>query len=137
MTSAFIDTPGTLRPLLRLSLPVLAEQVLHLLVGFVDLWLTARFLPGDSYVAGMTLVIYMAWMLSMMFAFVATGATPLTARFSGARDHEMANRVMNQSITAGLIWSGVLMAIGFAALAWVVRFMGLQGAAAEVAEHYL
>ena len=33
--------------MLRLTLPVLLEQMLHILVGFTDLWLTGNFLPGE------------------------------------------------------------------------------------------
>ena len=137
MTSAFVDTPGTLRPLVRLTFPVLVEQVLHLLVGFADLWLTARLLPGDSYVAAMTLVIYLCWLLGMLFQLIATGSTALTARFIGAGDQPLANRVMNQSIFLGLAWAGLLMTLGLTVLSQAVEFMGLQGATAAAAERYM
>ena len=42
MPCSLIDSPGTLRPMLRLTMPVLAEQMLHLLVGFTDMWLTGN-----------------------------------------------------------------------------------------------
>lgn len=137
MASSLIQSPGTLRPLLWLSLPVLAEQLLHLLVGLADLTITGRLLEGASYVAGMTLVIYLVWLLGMLFAFVATGATPLTARFTGAEDHDMANRVMNQSILVGLVWAAVLMAIGFPLSEPVIELMGLSGPSADAAARYL
>lgn len=137
MASSFIETPGTLRPLMRLSMPVLAEQLLHLGVGFSDLFLTGRFLEGDAYVAAMTLVLYLAWLIGMLFAFVATGATPLTARFTGAGDHALANRVMNQSISVGFAWSAVLMAIGLPIVDAIVAAMGLEGPSAEAAARYL
>lgn len=137
MSSSLIQTPGTLRPLVRLSLPVLLEQLLHLGVGFADLTLTGRFLEGDAYVAAMTLVIYLAWLIGMMFAFVATGATPLTARFTGAGDHELANRVMNQSMTVGLAWSALLMGLALPTVAAIVGVMGLEGPSADAAARYL
>ncbi len=137
MASALIQTPGTLRPLMRLSLPVLAEQMLHLLVGLADLTITGRLLEGASYVAGMTLVIYLLWLLGMMFAFISTGSTPLTARFTGAGEPEQANSVMNQSLAVGLVWAAVLMAIGFPLAAPLVGLMGLDGASADAATRYL
>lgn len=137
MASSFIETPGTLRPLVRLSLPVLLEQLLHLGVGFADLTLTGRFLEGDAYVAAMTLVIYLAWLIGMLFAFVATGATPLTARFTGSGDHDLADRVMNQSITVGLVWSAVLMTLGLPIVGTIVGAMGLEGPSADAAAQYL
>ena len=52
----------------------------------------------------MTLMIYALWLVGNVFGFVALGSTAMIARFVGAGDREMANRVMNQSMTtrAGL-----------------------------------
>ncbi|MEN0109558.1 MAG: MATE family efflux transporter [Planctomycetota bacterium] len=137
MTSSFIQTPGTLRPLVRLSLPVLAEQVLHLCVGFADLALTGHCLPGDAYVASMTLVVYLLWLIGMLFAFVGAGATPVTARLSGAGDTAGANRAMNQSIVLGAVWAAALMAIGLPTIHPFVTAMGLDGPSADAAARYL
>ena len=87
MSSMLIESPGTLRPMLRLTMPVLAEQMLHLLVGFTDMWLTGNLLTDDAYVAAMSLMIYALWLIANLFAFVALGATAMTARFVGAGDH--------------------------------------------------
>ncbi len=135
--SMLIDTPGTLRPMLRLTTPVLAEQVLLLLVGFVDLWLTGNFLPGDAYVAAMTLMMYALWLIGNLFSFIAYGSTAMTARFVGAGDHRLADRVMNQSIASGAIWTAILMAVGLPAVAPFISMMGLSGTAAEAATQYL
>ena len=48
MPTSLVDRPGTFRPMLWLTLPVLVEQMLHVLVGFTDLWLTGNYLPGRS-----------------------------------------------------------------------------------------
>lgn len=132
-----IETPGTLRPMLRLTAPVLAEQMLHLLVGFTDMWLTGNLLRDDAYIAAMSLMIYVLWLIANLFAFVALGATAMTARFVGAGDMPLANRVMNQSVSAGAIWSAFLMAATLPLTAQFVRLMGLSGTAATAAEQYL
>lgn len=137
VSSSLIQSPGTLRPLMRLSAPVLAEQVLHLLVGLSDLAITGRLLEGTSYVASMTLVIYLLWLVGMMFAVIASGSTPLVARFTGAGQHDLANLATNQSITAGLVWSAVLMAVGLPIVGPAVAMMGLEGVSAEGATRYL
>jgi putative MATE family efflux protein len=137
MPTSFLDAPGTFRPMLRLTMPVLAEQVLHLCVGLVDLWLAGNFLPGEAYVAAMTLMIYALWLVGNVFGFVALGSTAMTARFMGARDPEMANRVMNQSITSGLVWSILLMGMALPLAGFFPRLMGLEGVAAEAAHRYL
>lgn len=135
--SMLIDSPGTLRPVLRLTMPVLAEQVLHLLVGFTDMWLTGNLLTDDAYIAAMSLMMYTLWLIANLFAFVSLGATAMTARFVGAGDQPLANRVMNQSITAGVLWTALLM-VGTLPLADAyIRYMGLSGLAASAARQYL
>jgi Na+-driven multidrug efflux pump len=70
MPTSLVDRPGTFRPMLSLTLPVLVEQMLHVLVGFTDLWLTGNFLPGEAYVAAMTLMIYALWLVGNVFGVV-------------------------------------------------------------------
>jgi len=123
--------------MLWLTLPVLVEQILHLLVGFTDLWLTGNFLPGEAYVAAMTLMIYALWLVGNVFGVVALGSTAMIARFVGARDQEMANRVMNQSIITGLVWALLLMAVALPLAGYFPVLMGLQGTAAAAAHRYL
>jgi putative MATE family efflux protein len=135
--SMLIDSPGTLRPMLRLTMPVLAEQLLHMLVGFTDMWLTGNLLTGDAYIAAMSLMMYALWLIANLFAFVSLGATAMTARFTGAKDHHLANRVMNQSITAGIFWTAFLMLATIPLAEVFIRFMGLTGLAAEAAHQYL
>ena len=113
MPISLVDRPGTFRPMLWLTMPVLIEQMLHVLVGFTDLWLTGNYLPGEAYVAAMTLMIYALWLVGNVFGVVALGSTAMVARFVGARNYDMANRVMNQSILTGLVWALLLMAIAF------------------------
>src|SRR3954470_7068429 len=137
MPTSLVDRPGTFRPMLWLTMPVLIEQMLHVLVGFTDLWLTGNFLPGEAYVAAMTLMIYALWLVGNVFGVVALGSTAMVARFVGARDHDMANRVMNQSILTGLVWALLLMAIALPFAGMFPILMGLKGAAAAAATRYL
>jgi putative MATE family efflux protein len=137
MSTAFVDSPGTFRPMLWLTLPVLVEQVLHLLVGFVDLWLTGNYLPGEAYIAAMTLMIYTLWLVGNVFGFVALGSTAMVARFAGAGDQVMTNRVMNQSMVTGLAWAAILMAVTLPLAGYYPTLMGLEGTAAAAAERYL
>lgn len=123
--------------MLRLTAPVLAEQTLHMLVGFTDLWLTGNFLYDKAYVAAMTLMIYALWLIGNSFSVVALASTAMTARFVGAGDHNMANRVTNQSITAGFMWAVALMAVCLPLVSHFPRIMGLEGTAADAAARYL
>jgi putative MATE family efflux protein len=95
---------GTLRPMLRLALPVLAEQFLATLVVYSDTILAGQYL-GKAPLAAMTLLSYLMWLLMGLLAFVGLGSLAMTARFVGAGDMEMAGRTTNQSLTAGLLLS--------------------------------
>jgi len=92
---------GTLRPLVRLAWPVLAEEVLNLLVGYTDWWLTGHYLEGPAYQSAMGVLAYILWLIPSMFAAVAIGAAALTARFVGARDLPLARRVLHQAFLVG------------------------------------
>jgi putative MATE family efflux protein len=123
--------------MLRLTLPVLIEQMLHLLVGLTDMWLTGNFLPGEAYVAAMTLMIYALWLVGNVFGFVALGSTSLVARFVGAGNRDLANQVMNQSMTSGLIWTAAIVAFAIPLARYFPLVMGLDGLAAAAAHQYL
>ena len=128
---------GIMGTMLRLAMPVFAEQLLHMLVGFSDTWLVGHYLPEPKYLAAVNSTCYLMWMLTELFVVVAIGSTALTARFVGAKNWEDAQRVMNQSLLVG----GVL-AVGFTLLAMPARhaFVGmlsLEGESATLAVNYL
>ncbi len=135
-----LDTPArsdVLRPLLRLVWPVMLEQLLTMLMGFSDKWLTGHFLPGDKYLAAMTLVAYLLGFVPGMFAAVSVSATAMIARFIGAGDVHLAQRVANQALVLGAII--VVLTLALAALfgGSLVAVMGLGGETAQLALQYL
>jgi len=124
-----LESPGTLRPMLRLALPVLAEQFLATLVMYSDTILAGHYL-GKTPLAAMTLLAYFMWLLTSIFAFVAIGSLAMTARFVGARDMEMAQRITNQSLTAG---AGLALLLVGALLVCLRPAIDLMNAEEEVA----
>ena len=46
----------------------------------------------------MNLMTYAIWLLLNLFVFITIGATALVARFTGARQLDMASRVANQAV---------------------------------------
>ena len=68
--------------MLRLAWPVLVEQLLVMMVGLVDLWLTGNYLQRP-HLAAIGLMSYVLWLIPSIFGIVAIGATALTARFVG------------------------------------------------------
>jgi putative MATE family efflux protein len=122
--------------MLWLAVPVLAEQVLVMLVGLVDTWLTGQYLT-DDHLAAMNLMAYALWTLSTLFATVGMGATALIARFVGAGDVPLANRVVHQALLIGLAFSAVATGLTYLLAEPFVSAMRLQGEAAALAVRYL
>ena len=123
--------------MLWLALPVLAEQLLTMLVGYTDWWLAGHYLDGPAPKAAMGLMAYVLWLIPSLFSAVAIGATALVARFVGAGDLPAAARVTHQAILSGI----VLAVIGTVAVMLggpsFVRSMQLTGPAADLAIRYL
>lgn len=137
MSNSLLATTGTLRPILRLAAPVLAEELLNMLVGYTDWWLAGHFLPGPSYKAAMGLMAYALWMLPNLFSGIGIGATAMISRAIGAGDVALARRVAHQAFLAGAI-------LGFFATGFVwwkgdqfLTLMRLSPEATPLAQRYL
>jgi putative MATE family efflux protein len=128
---------GTLRALLRLTWPVMLEQLLIMLVVLSDKWFTGNYLPGADYLAAITLVSYALGFVPSGFAAVAIGATAMVARFVGSGDEDAARRVANQAFTLGTLL--VIAASGLGLLFGRQLIAGLSPDAntAALAERYL
>lgn len=123
--------------MLWLALPVLAEQLLTMLVGYTDWWLAGHYLREPSYLAAMGLMAYVLWLLPTMFSAVAIGATAMVARFVGAGDTDAAVRVTNQAILVGIVFALIATLVTILAGATFVDAMQLEEDAAEHATIYL
>ena len=123
--------------MLRLALPVLAEQLLFAMVMLTDVWLTGRFLKEAPQLAAIGLIAYLLWFLNSLFDFVTIGATALTARFTGAGETKEARLATNQAILIGIVLAAVVTVCGFFIAKPAVFLLGLENEAAEYAVRYL
>lgn len=137
MPQHLLDSPGVVRPMWRLAIPVLGEQVLVMLVGFVDTGLTGRYLVGEAPLAAIGLMAYSLWLLPSMFAVVSIGATAVVARHTGAREPGQASQAMNQAILCGVVLAGFVMWVCAAGGDRYVTLMNLEGEAADLARRYI
>lgn len=128
---------GTIRAVLILALPVLAEQILAVGVGLVDTWLTGNFLPGDKYLAAIGQISYLLWLIPNFFAFICIGATALVSRFTGAHDAALANRAANQAVFLGALVAVFVTAWLAVGGDWLIRILQLPPDAADLASLYL
>lgn len=126
---------GTLRPLIRLAIPVLAEQMLILLVGLSDSLLVGHYLDRP-HLAAITLMTYLLWVVSSLFSVVAIGATAMVARFVGATNWTMARRTTQQAILVGFFFSLLGFGFGWMFLDEIPKMLQLQGFSATLASEY-
>ncbi len=136
MASPITATPGTLRPMLRLALPVLFEQLLAMLVGFSDTLLTGHYLDRP-HLAAINLLAYLLWLLYGLFSVVAIGATAMVARYVGAGDYRTARRVTNQSLFLGACFALAAMLLGLYAGPRIGFWLRLSGESAAFSGQYL
>ncbi|HZK82142.1 MAG TPA: MATE family efflux transporter, partial [Humisphaera sp.] len=89
-------------------IPVLAENILHMGVGWSDTYLASR-LPDHAAdaTASIGLVTYIIWLLGLIAGAIGTGSTAIIARAVGAKHQRLANSVCGQSVTAAVI-AGVM-----------------------------
>ncbi|MBI4578303.1 MAG: MATE family efflux transporter [Planctomycetes bacterium] len=84
-----------------LALPVLGEQVLHLLVGLVDTYLAGT--VNKEATAAIGLATTVVWLAHLMFSFVGAGAAALVSRHAGMNETDRANHFSNQAIALALL----------------------------------
>jgi len=127
-----------LRQLLALALPVLAEQILSMLVGLNDTYL-GNHLPTHAPDAGAAIgtITYLIWFMGLLVSSIGTGSTAIIARAHGARHKSLANRVTGQSIAAALIVGFTVGFIIYFEAGSIVLATGLQGQAKIFAFTYL
>jgi putative MATE family efflux protein len=116
---------------------VFIEQLLNLLVGLVDTWLTGHYVPGEAPMAAIGLMAYTMWLLPSLFASVGIGATAMVARFVGAGELLLTQRTTNQAFVCGAVLAAAVTATFALFGEQFVDLMGLQGEAAALSVRYL
>lgn len=137
MQPASLQSSSVVRPLLALALPVLAEELLNLVVGFTDWYLAGQFVPGDEPLAAMGLLAYLMWLIPSLFSFISIGATAIVARFSGAGETARAAYASRQALGLGLVLSVGVVLLCLVGGSAFIRVMRLEGIAADLALRYL
>src|SRR2546423_5923114 len=94
------------RQMLALALPVLAENILHMVVGINDPYLANKLrIEPDRAPAGAAVgtITYFLWFFGLLVSSVGAGTTAIIARAKGARHRSMANSVTGQSMSATIV----------------------------------
>ena len=128
------------RQLLFLALPVLAENMLHMLVGINDTLLANKLKTvADRAPAGAAVgtITYFLWFFGLLVTSVGAGTTAIIARAKGSRHRSLANSVTGQSMTATVLIGVIVGALIYAFAEPLMNLSGLQGDAPRFALPYL
>jgi putative MATE family efflux protein len=133
-------TRTLLAELLWLALPVVAENMLHMMVGLTDVYLASH-LPDPKVAASATAAIgsvgYILWLIGLVAGAIGTGSTAIIARAIGAKHHSLANSVCGQSVTAAVL-TGLLLSSFFILFAVPsAAITGLTGQAHTFTLYYI
>lgn len=133
LTQFLTGNPRT--TILFLALPVLAEQFLNFLVGFVDTILSGRISMAATSAIGTAA--YVNWLAELVFSLVATGTTALVARHWGAGQRDAAGRVASSSLSLALGMGIVAAGLFYLAAPTFGNFLGLEPESSALAVRYL
>ena len=149
---ADVSRAALMRLLVTLSLPVFAEHLLHVFVGWTDTYLanhlvSTKGLTGQALAdarginaaatAAVGTISYVGWFVGLLVGAIGTGSTAIIARAVGGRHRALANSVCGQSVSAAVVMGVVSGALLFAFAPQVARLSQLEGPALEYAESYL
>src|SRR3989440_11094847 len=134
------DNRQLLRQLIWLSVPVLAENLLHLFVNLTDTYL-ANHLPDapdlrPAAASAVGTIGYLIWFIGLIVGAIATGSTAIIARAVGARHRSLANSVCGQSVLLAIILGCVLGILLYFCADQLVVATRLQGPAKHFARSY-
>ncbi len=97
--------------ILNMIWPVTAENVLQMLIGFVNTAMVGRLGAATILAVGMSGRLGMfVWII---FGAIATGTTVLTAQALGAKDHDLTRKVAQQALLIALPLMAVVASISY------------------------
>jgi putative MATE family efflux protein len=126
---------GLNRKMLALAVPSLVENILHTLLGFVDMIFVGQL--GPAALAGVGLGIQWMFTLQVLFMGLAVGNTALVARAIGAGDARDAERIAKQSLLLAATLSIGIALIGFFFSNEIIRMMGADPNVTEIGSGFL
>lgn len=125
--------------LLWLALPVVAENMLHMMVGLTDVYLASHLPPARAAdaTAAVGSVSYVLWLIGLVAGAIGTGSTAIIARAIGARHQSLANSVCGQSVTAAVLIGALLTAVLWVGQVPAAVMTGLTGQAYDFTLFYV
>ena len=135
MTLAQLETKHRLPVLWHLTWPAIIEQLLGMLVSFVDTAMVGSM--GSASTAAVSVVSSSIWLINGILSGIGVGYSVQVANAVGAQDHSRARKVMRQGALA-VAATGLLVLVVMELLAGVLpRWLGAEPEVYPLAVSYL
>jgi len=129
------ESAAVRREVLRLALPATGEQLLGMAIGIVDTFLVGHL--GAASLAAVGLANQWIFLAHTLLSAIGTGSTALIARFTGAKDPELANSVLRQSVLVALLIGLLCTALGTLLAQPAVLLLGAPAEVVDLSTTYL
>jgi MATE family multidrug resistance protein len=123
------------RMVVRLAWPVILENLLQTMIGVVDMLMVSRL--GREAIAGVGVANQILFVVFAGVGALAMGTTVMVARFTGARQAQMASRALQQSIFLCVLLAAMLTTAGTAGSHWMVQVLGPEPEVVRLGGDYL
>ena len=121
--------------LLKLTIPILIEAILHMMLGFVDVFMLSRY--NDLAASGVNAANQVITVLSMVFLVFSSSAGILISQYLGAGQKENASRAAALSLVLRLLSGLLISLLVFFSSSSMLRFIGAEEEVFEFAFDYL
>ncbi|MEO8456669.1 MAG: MATE family efflux transporter [Chloroflexota bacterium] len=132
---ALIDEKNLLRSIIRLSWPVVAQQISFSMVQLVDTALVGHL--GDDSLAGVRLAGQILWFSQAGIIATGVGATAIVARTVGAGDTKKASSILQTAFVLALALGIVMGILMFFAGGWWLGVLGAEPEAQKAGGDWL
>jgi len=105
-----LEIKRRLRELLRISAPIIMEQVFITVMGLINQMMAANAI-GEHAVSAMGIIDGVSNIMIAVFAALTTGGTIIVAQMFGRRDYDGAKKAGSQAITLSVILSIIIVVI--------------------------
>lgn len=123
--------------IIRLALPMIAAEFVHVLYNIVDRMYLGRIPSGGTLaLSGIGISFPLVTLIGAFAQLCGTGGAPLFSITRGSGDQEKARRIMTTAFTLLLVLGITLTVLLFAAAPWLLRLLGGDDETIPVALQY-
>lgn len=128
-----IDRQKSLRTLIVLSLPIILEEILSVLLQYVDTAMVGRL--GEAATASVNLTATVNWLIGSCLSAIGVAAVAMISTAYGAKDQEKVHRISSQillySIIGGLLITVIAVGLSPFIPIWMQADSSIQAQAGE------